>query len=326
MDKKYLLGYNLFVINMKLLKNKRFIMVACATVFLVVLFLAKNTSLFEKKEILQENKQEPGLTYSNVLLGDLVNKDTDGDSVTDWEEKLLGTDPLKKETTPGIPDRVAIEKLRAIQDSGAVINTSNVQDNSKLTQTDQFSRDLFATVAAATQDGQPLDQATIDQISSSLADHIKNTPQRKLFTMSDLKVIKDDSLQAIKNYNTAWENISKKYPANGNVIDVLQKFEGDGNNVDINALTELDPIIERANKIVTDLAKMSVPMSLASLHLDLINTFQRLSENMSDIKLYDTDSVVALSGISQYNDNTIVLQTSINNLGVAMDTKLNISQ
>lgn len=261
------------------------------------------------------------MTYGSATIGDLVNKDTDGDGVPDWEEPLWGLDPTKKETTPGIPDGVAIEKMKADQGPSAGAAAGNTQGPENLTQTDKFSRELFSTVAATTQSGS-LDQATVDKISSSLADNIQNSTPRKVFTISDIKVIKDDSVQAVKKYNDMMDSIHAKYPVKGSAIDILQKFLADGNNVDTSALLELDPIIKSIQGIIDGVVKMSVPQSLASLHLDFLNGLERVEENLNDIRLYDSDPIVALSGISQFDQNNTLLESSVTNLKNAINQKL----
>ena len=191
-----------------------------------------------------------------------------------------------------------------------------------LTETDKFSREFFATVATLNQNGQ-MDQATIDKLSSSLAEHIQNSPPRKVFLLSDIKIISDNSVQAVKSYDNALDSIYTKYPVKGNAINVLQKFMVDENNVDVGILAELDPIIGQTNKIIDALVKMSVPQSLAFLHLDFVNGLQRPMENLNDIKLYDTDVIIALSAISQYEKNITILESATNNLGNAIKQKLN---
>jgi hypothetical protein len=302
-------------------------LVLSAVVFLVALFLIKNKSLFTNiANYTSQSANQGGLAYNKAIIEDLVARDLDKDGVLDWEESLWGTDPTKKDTNgDGMPDNVEIENLKKQKEQngqdeqGESLLTAENGEN--LTETDKFSRELFATIAALNQSG-AMDQATIDQLSSSLAERIQNSPPRKVFSLADLKIIKNETLIDVKNYNSAFDSLSAKYPVNYNVYDVLQKFVVDENSVDTTALSELDPIIIQVNKIIADMARMNVPTSFSSLHLDLINALQRLLENVSDIKLYDTDPIVALSGMSQYDSNTVALETAISNLGIAVQKKL----
>ena len=294
-------------------------------VFAVALFLLKTTSVFENKETYKGAGQKNGLTYGNITIKDLVNKDTDGDGILDWEEGLWGTDPTKKETTPGTPDKVAIENLKKQtgqnQQGLPLLKNGDNQSIENLTQTDQFSRELFSTIATLNQNG-IVDQATIDKLGASLAEKIQNPIIRKVFLISDIKTINDNSVQAFINYNNALNSIFQKYPTTYSVLDVLQEFIIDENSVDVSVLSKLNPIIEQSNKVMTAMVKMNVPQSLSVLHLNFINTLQRLVENLSDIKLYDNDSIVALGGISKYKENTTQLESDLNNLVNVIDQKL----
>jgi hypothetical protein len=286
--------------------------------FLVALFLIKNTSILKSSIDSVFNNTKEGLTYTTTLK-ELVYKDGDNDGVPDWEEGLYGLDPTKKETTPGIPDSTTINKLKAEQGD---TNNENLQNEENLTQTEKFSRELFSTTATLNQSG-ALDQATADQISNSLAERIQNTPTRKVFLLSDIKTTTDNSIKAVKNYRDTLISIQKKYPDNGNVLDVLQKFIIDENNVDVSALVELDPIIKQSQLQLNALIKISVPKSIAPLHLDFLNALERLVENTSDIRLYDSDVIVALGGISQYQNNANLLESAVKNLTNTINNKLN---
>ncbi len=294
--------------------------IAFAIVFVVTLFLQKNKTVFKNSINYVQNKQEEGLTYNNEILGNLVSKDSDGDGVLDWEESLWGTDPTKKDTNDdGTPDNIEIDKLKketSQNESGESLNLS--PDDESLTETDKFSREFFATVATLNQNG-AMDQATADKLGASLAERIQNSAPRKIFLLSDIKVSKGDNAQAVQKYSESLYSIYKKYPMNYIVMDVLQKLIVDGNGVDIDASSELNSIIEQTTKVVDAMAKMSVPQSIASLHLDLLNGFERLVENLNDIKLYNTDVIVALSAISQYEKNVIKLATAVGNLNIAIN-------
>jgi hypothetical protein len=248
-----------------------------------------------------------------------VAKDTDGDGIPDWEEGLYGTDPMKKETTPGIPDSTTIAKLKT--DQGPVATNGDNTAGENLTKTDQFSRDLFATVAATTQNGS-LDQATADQISSSLADNIQNSAPRKVYTLSDIKIINDDSTKTVQKYSDAMHGIHVKYPIKGDVLSILQKFLGDGSDVDVSALAELDVIAKPMQNTIDAITKVSVPQPLVPLHLDFLNGMERVEENLKDIQLYDIDPVVAMGGISKYVDNIDSLQSAFVVINNAINQKL----
>ncbi|MFH1201098.1 MAG: thrombospondin type 3 repeat-containing protein [bacterium] len=294
--------------------------------FLVALFLLKTTPIFKNTVSFVQGNQENGLTaYDNMTFGDLVNKDTDGDGILDWEELLYGLDPTKKETAPGTPDSMAIEKLKMqqVQQELSLLNNDSTgnQGTEKLTQTEKFSRELFATVAATSQNG-VMDQATIDALGASLAEKIENPIVRKVFSTSDLNIIKDDSLQAIKNYMDAVSKIEAKYPIKGNVANILEKFIADENNVNLSALAELDLIIKPLQNGMDEAIKMNVPQSLVSLHLDSLNGLERVIENLNDIKLFDTDPILALGAISQYDKNATLLESAAIKLMNAVIQKL----
>ncbi|MEI6280760.1 MAG: hypothetical protein WCP17_02040 [bacterium] len=303
------------------LKYKRFIWIAFAVLFLVVLFLIKTGFTLKNTENYQASNEQNGLAYSAKTIEELATKDTDGDTVPDWEEKLWGTDPNKTETTAGTPDSVAIERLRADQ----IIKTGttgNSQNGGVITQTDQFSRDLFTTIAAASQDGQPLDQTTADKISNSLADHIQNSPPKKVYTLLDIKILNDDSTQAVTKYQSTLGTTYKKYAIYVSVYDILaESIKND--DININVLNKLDPIIKNMNAIVTEMLSMKVPQSLSALHLEVINDFQKVSENITDIKAVNTDAILTMSAVSQYQKNDDQLAISIANLIAEINKKLN---
>lgn len=288
---------------MKLIKNKKFISVVLAVAFLLVVFLLK-TQNEQSKEA--SNKLKEDLAYGELTVGDLLNKDTDGDGVLDWEESLYGTDLNKKDTNEdGILDN---EEIAQIKTSGA--------EEENLTQTEKFSRELFATIVALNQAGE-IDQDTVDQLSASLVEQIQNAPVRKVYLFSEIKVKKDDSQVAVEKYATDFGNLYKKYPIQGRVLDILEEFVNSGDQPDASILSELDPIIKQTNNFMGGMLKIEVPQSLVVSHLGTLNALERLVENLNDIKLFDSDPIVAMGAISQYEinaDSLIKVTDSLRNL------------
>jgi hypothetical protein len=300
------------------LKHKRVIWIACAVLFVVVLFFIKNKNLFESTEKYFGTNQQVGLTYGpDTTVADLVNKSSTGDGIPDWEKVLLGLDPTKTENIPGVPDSVTIAKLQAQQKadgSGQVVAST---DNSNLNQTDTFSKELFATVATLDASGAVdangnMDQTTVDKLSSSLENSIQNSPQRKIYTLSDLNITNDSSEKALKKYVDTLNILTSKKPLKYTALDVLNKFSPDntGVNTDPTVLPELDPIISKNTALINGMLKMEVPQPLSTMHLNYINALEGLVENISDVKLYNTDPIISFSGMSKYETNITALESA----------------
>lgn len=292
------------------------LLVTFAVLFLVVLFVLKNGWPWNGKEIFQRNS---GLTYGNATVEDLIKQDTDGDGVLDWEEGLWGLDPTKAETTPGTPDITVVNKLRAeggfsLEDSGAY------EEN--LTQTDKFSRELFSTVASLNQAG-AIDQAGVDKIGESLSLQLQNSPQRKIYTLADIKTTADENKKSVQKYYDALNAIHDKNPITGNALDILQRALLENGDIDTAVLTELNSIINPIESSITAVLSVSVPQSLAKLHLNLLNAFEKMTENLSDIKLVESDPVVAMGAVSQYEESAESLFAAFAALTQVIDKKLN---
>ena len=136
-------------------------------------------------------------------------------------------------------------------------------------------------------------------------------------------MIKGDLYQNIKSYADTLNNVFKDTDLVLGVMEILQKFILDENNVDTSVLAGLDPTIEQFNQVIEGMLKMSVPESLSTLHLELLNELQKMLEDLNGIQLYETDSIVALSAISQYKTNVTSLQSTVQNLSDVISAKLN---
>ena len=285
------------------LKNKKAILISLGVLFVVSIFFINSNSNFKNKE------EESGLVVNTEVFGNLLNKDSDKDGMLDWEEGLWGTDPHNRDTDGnGIDDKSEIEtkKLTNGFDTPA-------QDPDTLTQTDKFSQELFAAVAALSQSGE-LDQVSIDQISEALKEQIQNKTVKKVFTSSDLSISGDNSEQAFISYNNTLNIIYAKYPIQNSPLEIFQEFVGDGVEVNPEALLKLDPIIKQTEGFVNEMTKMSVPSNLVQAHLDMLNALERVSENLNDIGLIEADPLIAMGAISKYEENTELFSSAVDTL------------
>lgn len=309
--------------QLNLTSNKKRILLSITFVVVLVLLFSLNT----KSTIKNQAGQSTGLVYGDKTLSDVVNTDSDLDGVLDWEEGLWGTDPLKVDSdSDGVPDGTEINQLKGTETitSGSVLDEEEV-----LTETDRFSREVFTTVATLSQSG-TLTQETLEGLGSSLATQIENPTVSKVFLFSDIKTTGNNTKESARIYLNSLESILKKQPLlykegydgivytiNVTFSDVLQKYLLDPESD--KAFTGLNQITKEIENTITSMKGLTVPSGLSVIHLDILNSFQRILENMTNTKLAIKDPIVAMGGASKYEENGVALESALNRLKVAIE-------
>ena len=74
--------------------------------------LAVTNLFFGKSIFVGQNNKNKLATAEPATLNDLLQKDTDGDGVMDWEEALWGTDPNNPTTFNNVADSEYIKEKR----------------------------------------------------------------------------------------------------------------------------------------------------------------------------------------------------------------------
>ncbi len=283
-------------------------------VFVVSVFLIKSPDSNFKN---QNSAKNNGLSYDEEVVGDLISKDTDGDGVVDWEENLWGTDITRKDTDgDGVEDGAETRTLKAAQG----LNSPD-EEPENLTQTDKFSRELFATVATLSQEGE-LDPVSVEKITSSLESQITNNTIKKIYTSKDMNIVQDNSIQAAQKYNIDLGNLEKKYAVEKGAIQILEDATDETGEMDPEILSELTPLIKNIEGRIKDMLAVSTPSGLASPHLNLINAMQGCLENLKDIQIFESDVIVALGGVSKFSENSTLLEEATLDLKKAIWDKI----
>jgi len=307
--------YNLYTIKQFFTQHKRVVLVAAAIVFLAAIFFTHARSNFKN-----EAKNTEGLVAEDALVGDVLSMDTDKDGVLDWEEGLWGTDPTKADTNDdGVSDKNEIARMKVERGMNLGEDGSSYanDDEENLTQTDKFARELFSTVAALNQTGE-VDDGTVADLTDTLAAEIKNSAQGKIFTIADLKITTDNSKENYNKYaKTLGNALQGKYPFDEEVTRTLQGFSEGGDDGDLVVLAELDPVLSNLSEVIKEISEMEIPSEISGYHLDLVNDFQVVFENLTDLKQMDTDPLRSYTATNQYFDNR-------EKLSVALTTILNL--
>ena len=294
--------------NKKYLPSKKFViitLISFAIIGLIFFFIG-----LKKKHdaAAQENSNLQNIKGQSVTIKDIVEKDTDGDSIPDWEEVLWGTDPAKKDTNgDGISDNVEIEKKKqALADE----NTPAQNDNSDaaLNETQKFSREFFASIMALQQSGNLNDQ-TLGELANSVKENAaleQNLPDS--YSLADIKTSEDSKVNS-KKYHDQLIGVLTKYK-DTNIGEELSILDASLSAEDKKSLGDLGGIALEYKNMADDLAKITTPSSVAQIHLTLINSSKNTGfsiENM--LQIYD-NSIKGLIGISQYKKESDIFDQS----------------
>lgn len=268
------------------------ILVVIASVALVIQYMPsiQRTTIFSKNTTVTENQQ------TSSKIADIVNKDTDGDGVSDWEESIRGTDPNKSDTDgDGVSDFTEIEQLRA-QESGGEQNTTE-------TETSIFAKQLFTTVASLQESGN-LDEESASKIINQASLSAQKNVQKTFYTKEQLVVSsKLTSTTFEKNTEAILAKYDVTYESLQNIFMILSKIPETGEVEGTTIVQDLTVIDSSFKKALPELLKNLVPTKSADVYLSFLNTLQYVSENISDIALIETNPIVSFSAITVYPEN-----------------------
>jgi len=318
--------------NFNFIKNKKYskympskkfmiitaIILVLAAIIFVVFFMSSRGESFTTGN----KKNNAVLTVQNPTVADLVEKDTDGDGVPDWEEALWGTDPNKKITFGNTPDATYIEnkKKELNIEQGVSASAQN------LTETEKFAREFFSSYTAMKSSGQ-VDSTTINNFSNSLGQNIVNPNLIDRYTETDVKINTTDDSASRQKYYQDVQALFKSYQSNGigDELDIVSQglnansASGTTNNAIGN--NKLAVIAGAYQDFAQKIMEMSVPQSLADYHLRIANSSNNTGISVANMEKIVNDPIVGLSGLSQYQKYSDDLVQAVSDLETALSSR-----
>ncbi|PJC49613.1 hypothetical protein CO033_00560 [Candidatus Nomurabacteria bacterium CG_4_9_14_0_2_um_filter_32_10] len=240
-------------------------------------------------------KSNTPLKVENQTITELIQNDTDGDGIADWEEALWGTDKNKKITFSDMPDATYIEnKKKELKIEGSV-NEKN------LTETDKFARKFFTSYSAMKSSGQ-VDNEAINNFSSALGQKIVNPNLIDKYNETDIKINSiDDNSSKLKYY----ENIKKLFKSYqsvgiGNELYIVSQGLASSSSSDTSQYAKLSTIATAYQDFAKKVIETRVPKSLTDYHLRIANSANNTGISVANLGKITNDPIIGLSGLSQY--------------------------
>tara|TARA_B100000508_G_scaffold60333_2_gene47447 strand:+ start:5382 stop:6314 length:933 start_codon:yes stop_codon:yes gene_type:complete len=229
---------------------------------------------------------------SSALRDQVIEKDSDGDGLLDWEETLWGTDPFTIDTDgDGILDGEFVQNRKKDKTPEEIVNFE------ELSFTSQFSRTFFAEYLQYQSDGE-----LSEQEKNSLIARLANSVEADLpaaFALSSVKTVAltDESLA---DYFTGIAILVADATPKDVTESELVLLESALNANDPALLSDVEKIAKGYESLAGELAQLKAPENLRANHSALITSVSRLGAIIHAFAATFEDAVYALAVLPEY--------------------------
>jgi hypothetical protein len=220
---------------------------------------------------------------------ELLDKDSNGNGVSDWEEKLWGLDP-KVEYTGGVANKTIIEQRK----QSLNIPTNNKISGGAINDTEKLSRELFALAATLGQSDE-VDNQTLQEIASKLGETVR-AKTSVVYTVKDIKTVPTTE-ESLKKYAKDIVSAIGSFDKNTADIDLVIKGLENG---DFSHLDELGKSAVIYKDYSKKLLTVTAPIGVTQYHLSLLNSFNGFAESFYYLSKIEDDSMSGLIGVAIY--------------------------
>ena len=236
------------------------------------------------------NKSPLVPTVSNKTVGEFISQDSNGNGISDWEEKLWGLDPTVLYTDGVSHKSIIEERKRAL----GVADASAMPEN----ETDALARELLIITAALGTSGELTDES-LAAVGAQLAESVEFQRTANHYSLKDLRTVQTTSA-SLEAYYDAFTALARKYQAGASEIDIIVTALDTG---DLSSIGALESIKASYEKFTRELVSLPVPVGLQRHHLEIINSIYGLSIALSYIQELSDNSANALAGVALYKIN-----------------------
>lgn len=268
----------------KILPSKKFVKIVGGIGFIILaIFLIKT---FAGKKVFYKSASKGHV----LVVGDAVEKDTDGDGLHDWEEGLWGTDPNNPDTDGnGVSDG---QQIRALQASLSGISIGENSLATDTTKTGALTRDILTIAKAVNQSG-PLTPESQEAITDEIANYLAKRDQM-VFTIKDITIMESATQTQARNYATLMKKSVEGTTLNNTDVALISEYEA---NIDSGNMAPYFATGDKFTKEREFIRKTAVPEQYITIHLAYINALEGLGSLYTDIGSQEEDPAKALAAV-----------------------------
>lgn len=283
----------------KYLPSKEFRTRAIAIVILLVIAIGVyNIAIYFK------NRLGKNGTTSVVLEPDVIQKDSNGNEIPDWEESLWGLDPHKN----GASNK---DFILAKREALARENAEGINLDAPVSENETLAREFFAIIMSLQESGN-LDETTMRSVGDTIGEKITATPIPDKYSKEMLSTIKNNPGN-IEAYSEKLATLINKY-ANQDVGKELTFISVGLTSNDPQAFVEAEKVASAYKEFAQEALRIQVPTTFSVTHLALINNYDKVGSSIEGMSQMLVDPILGMKSIVNYKKYTDALVANINTL------------
>jgi len=277
----------------KLLPSKQFLLIILACTLSVVIILYISSKIGTKNTFTRDSS----VKNRNITLQEAIILDSNNNGIPDWEESLWGLDPKSN----GLENKKTIE-AKKIQ-AGIPIIEPIPQETDRATETEQFSKNLLATVLAL-KETNGLTPEAIANLGNAFGQNIDS--KRSLipaYFTTNIQTINDTQTAYIQ-YDTALRSVITKYDLRGlgtELQDIPEVMADDGKTTAKNALITMG---EYYQSFAKEIIAIPTPKGIAPFALALANSGDAIGVALKKIATIKEDALGGMIGVDEYTTHS----------------------
>jgi hypothetical protein len=279
------------------------------TVFIIsLLLLFAGGMLFIQKTgekyVAGKNKK---LLNPEVTVSDLADLDTDKDGVSDWEEKLWGTDPYLAVSNPdGVSDKDYVEKKKQEKQSRDLNDLSKNPE----TTSDKITNQMISTILAISEGGGEVKTEELAKaLASSSVAQIQKEIAPRIYTRANFTIV-GTSTAEINSYQKTLITVFSQQ----NTSDIAKGYALITESLKLDDSKTLEEAASYNKKIETMLRSMllaKVPEIYAERHIMLTNDLSIMQKTTVSSLTLKADPLKGVALYSSYSNAIINLMNTL---------------
>lgn len=227
----------------------------------------------------------------DMTVSDIVGKDSNLNSIPDWEESLWGLNP----TVDGQKNKEYIESKRAENITGVSKDSiSNVEPENE---TDRLAREFFSSFMALKQTG-TLNTNAIQNIGDSIGQKVGSTNLPDVYLANEIKTVAASKV-SLQKYQSDLEKVTIKYE-NADFGNELSIMADAMQNDEPTSAQDLSTIANTYRTLAKEMSKITTPKNVIRDHLELVNSYEKMGTALDKMSEVLDNPIVATTGTVMY--------------------------